>query len=226
MNDSDNISEKLVVEIFTLAARLHEENARGYTQSQLQQIAAEVGISPECVDRAVREVQARQTLKDDRQKTLKPQVPWLKGIYVTTSGLLLFFWLAPILWDISYTFYLALSQDTKSNASLERSERENSALKATVALNNLKREEMQQLKAQVESLQMQVDAAEHSYHIYLISLSQQTSRWSQAQKVENNRLVANLNGLLAERDRLIAELRQQATASAQAVTPEMGTFIN
>ena len=154
MNDSDNIPEELVVEILALAARLHEESGRGYTQSQLRQIAAEAGISSECVNRAVREVQARHTLKEDRQKISKPQVPWLKGIYVTTSGLLLFFWLAPILWDINYTFYLALSQDTKSNASLERSERENSALKATVAFNNLKREEMQQLKAQVESLQM------------------------------------------------------------------------
>lgn len=226
MNDSDSIPEEMVLEIFALAARFQEENERGYSLSELQQIAVEAGIRAECIKRAIREVQSRQALEDDCHKISKPQVPWLKGIYATTSGLLLFLWLAPILWDISHTFYLALSQDPKSNTSLERSERENSALKASVALDNLKREEMQQLKAQIESLQTQVDAAKRSYHDYVTSLPQQNSRWNQAQKIENNRLVANLDGLQAECDRLIAELRQQATASPQAVSPEIEAFIN
>ncbi|PSB48513.1 hypothetical protein C7B80_05500 [Cyanosarcina cf. burmensis CCALA 770] len=226
MNDSDSIPEEMVLEIFALAARFQEENERGYSLSELQQIAAEVGIQSECIERAVREVQSRQTLDSDCQKIFKPQVLWLKGIYATTSGLLLFLWLAPILWDISHTFYLAISQGIQPDNNLERSQQENSALKKAFILNNIKREEMQRVKNQIETLQTQIDAAERSYHAYIASQPEPPSRWSLSQKVENNCLVANLDGLQAERDRLIVELRQQVTASPQAVTPEIGTLIN
>ncbi|MDZ4877825.1 MAG: hypothetical protein CLLPBCKN_007260 [Chroococcidiopsis cubana SAG 39.79] len=225
MNDSDSIPEETALEIFALAARLHEENNRGYSLSELQQIAAEAGISPECVERAVRETQSRQISQDDCQKTAKPQVPWLKGIHATTSGLLLFLCLAPILWDISHTFYLAISRDIDPDNNLEQLQQKNSDLKKTFILNNLKREEIRRMKAQIEALQTQIDAAERSYDIYVASLPQQTSRWNQSQKVKNNRLVANLNGLQAERYRLIIELRQQKTASPQAVNFEIENFI-
>lgn len=209
MNDSNSIPEEKVLEIFALAARFHEENERDYSLSELQQIATEAGISSECIERAVREVQSRQTPKDDCQEISKPQVPWLKGIYATTLGLLLFLWLAPILWDISHTFYLTISQEIEPDVNSERSQRESSMLKTSLILENIEREETERLKAQIETLQKQIDAAERSYRIYVSSLPQLPSRWSQSQRVENNRLVANLDGLQAERKRLLDSLHEK-----------------
>lgn len=88
------------------------------------------------------------------------------------------------------------------------------------------RKAMLQTIAAIESMQPQIDAAQAAYESYVTSLPKDTSQWSNPQKLENNRLVTNLNGLLAEQARLIADFKGRAAASPQAVTSEIQASIN
>ena len=99
-------------------------------------------------------------------------------------------------------------------------------LQVDAARKDSERKAMFRTMTAIEAMQPQINAAQTAYDSYLTSLPKDSNQWRDSQKIENNRLVTNLNGLLAERARLVADLKGRAIASPQAVTPEIQAFIH
>lgn len=72
MNDSETrIPKEIVPEVFALAARLQSAQQQSYSLAELTQIGSEANIPPEFIQRAIQQIQAKQTQDRERQQKLK-----------------------------------------------------------------------------------------------------------------------------------------------------------
>ncbi len=66
------ISEKIVPEVFDLAARLYAEKNQGYSSEELMEAGVEVKIPPEFIQQAIAQVQSQQIQKKQAEQLYKP----------------------------------------------------------------------------------------------------------------------------------------------------------
>lgn len=70
-NSEPRIPKEIVPEVFALAARLQEQKQQSYSLEELTQIGSEVKISPEFIQMAVQEIQAKQIHRKEQRQNLK-----------------------------------------------------------------------------------------------------------------------------------------------------------